>query len=89
MQADPNFVANKARFYGAPPKETDEFYKAYRAYYAATPQVKHATHMGEHIQDQQKSIVRNRLAENAKRILNTKSFDDGVAIAKAKLPRDE
>ena len=45
---DPNFKANKARFYGAPPKETEEFYKAQRAFYASTPLVRHATHMGQH-----------------------------------------
>ena len=57
--------------------EDHEFYKNYRAYFASTPHAKHATHMGAHCQDQQKSLMRNRLAENAKRILNTKSFDDG------------
>ena len=40
--------------------------------------------MGNQQQDQQKSVVRNRLAENAKRILNTKSFDDGTQIEKVR-----
>ena len=38
--------------------------------------------MGSKQQDQQKSIVRNRLAENAKRILNQKSFDTGQTVEK-------
>jgi len=38
--------------------------------------------MGEAHQDQQRTLLRNKLAENAKRILNTKSFDDGFVIAK-------
>ena len=38
--------------------------------------------MGQHHQDQQRSLLRNKLAENAKRILNTKSFDDGFKIQK-------
>ena len=70
MLQDPNFQANKDRFYGESFNENNEFYKNYRAFYASTPQVKYATHMGAKQQDQQKSIVRNRLAENAKRILN-------------------
>ena len=89
MQQDPNFQANRDRFYGAEANENNEFYKNYRAFYASTPQVKHATHMGAHQQDQQKSVVRNRLAENAKRILNTKTFDDGTQVEKVRPQQSE
>ena len=46
MLQDPNFQANKDRFYGESSNENNEFYKNYRAFYASTPQVKNATHMG-------------------------------------------
>lgn len=42
--------------------------------------------MGRQHKDQQKTLLRNRLAENAKMILNTKSFDDGFDIKKLQKP---
>ena len=80
---DPNFRANLARFHGAEAKPEDEIYKNYRAFYGgATPNVNQAGHMGQHHKDQQRTLLRNKLAENAKNILNTKSFDDGFRIQK-------
>jgi hypothetical protein len=59
------------------------FYKDYRAFYGgATPNIYKASHMGNGPQAQQKSLLRNKLAENAKRILNTKNFDDGFRVQK-------
>ena len=67
-----------ARFHGADATEEDDFYKNYRAFYGgATPSVNKAAHMGQVHKEQQKTLLRNKLAETAKRILNTKNFDDG------------
>jgi len=38
--------------------------------------------MGAGHRSQQRTLLRNKLAENAKRILNTKNFDDGFRIEK-------
>ena len=38
--------------------------------------------MGKAHQEQQRTILRGKLAENAKRILNTKNFDDGFQAPK-------
>ena len=74
---DPNFKANMSRFLGDEPTEKDHMYKNYRAFYGgATPSISKATQMGAAAQNQQKTLLRNKLAENAQRILNTKSFVD-------------
>ena len=71
MRQDPNFRANMARFHGCEASADDEIYKNYRAFYGgATPNVNQASHMGKGHQDQQRTLLRNKLAENAKRILN-------------------
>ena len=83
VRQDPNFRANLARFHGTEATQDDEIYKNYRAFYGgATPNVYKAGHMGKGHQDQQRTLLRNKLAENAKRILNTKNFDDGFKITK-------
>lgn len=62
-------------------------YKNYRAFYGgATPSVHQAGHMGRQHKDQQKTLLRNKLAENAKLILNTKSFDDGFELKRQEKP---
>ena len=43
--------------------------------------------MGVNQQDQQKTIIRNRLAENAKRILNTKSFAEDLSKIEKVAPK--
>jgi len=67
-----------ARFHGDTGSKEDEFFKNYRAFYGgATPNVYKADHMGgANYRSQQKGILRNQLAENAKRILNNKTFED-------------
>ena len=52
-------------------------YKNYRAFYGgATPAMSKVAQMGSAAQDQQKTLLRNKLAENAQRILETKSFEN-------------
>ena len=66
-----------SRFLGDEPTEKDHMYKNYRAFYGgATPSISKATQMGAAAQNQQKTLLRNKLAENAQRILETKSFVD-------------
>ena len=73
-------MANAARFLGDEPKENDEMYKNYRAFYGgATPAINRANYMGNNAQAQQKSLLRNKLAENAQRILETNSFESTKA----------
>ena len=52
-------------------------YKNYRAFYGgATPAMNKASYMGSNAQNQQKNLFRNKLAENAQRILETDSFEN-------------
>ena len=74
---DPNFQANIKRFLGNEPQEKEEMYKNYRAFYGgATPAMNKASYMGSNAQNQQKNLFRNKLAENAQRILETDSFEN-------------
>ena len=71
-----NFVANAGNFFGQKDEET-EFYKNFRSFYGGdTPTVARSLFMGQKMQEQQKGLVRDTLAKNAKQILNTKSFED-------------
>lgn len=90
MREDPRFRANAAKFHGGEISENDKFYSNYRAFYGgATPNVNQASHMGQGHQTQQRTLLRNKLAENAKRILNTKSFDDGFDIRAHKAAQNQ
>ena len=82
MRSDPNFVANMRRFQGEQPTERDEMYKNYRAFYGgATPALNRANYMGDQAHEQQKTLLRSKLAQNAQRILDTKSFENPKADA--------
>jgi len=90
LRQDPNFRANQAAFHGSEANQEDAIYKNYRAFYGgATPNVNQASHMGAKHKDQQKQLLRNKLAENAKRILNTKNFDDGFKIEKKNISQSQ
>ena len=53
MKQDPYFVANMSRFIGEEPKEKDNMYQNYRAFYGgATPAMNRASYMGNAAQAQ-------------------------------------
>ena len=81
MSEDPVFQSNNAKFHGVNKSERSSkgsFYANYNAFFEGTnqsPSAPGTKHMAPVFQEQQNKLLRNRLSENAKRIMGTESFE--------------